>query len=287
MRSATTTASSLCGRATALRSWRLILRPGQPGSETGGNLSGCTVTGFIARWMPSLPMWPPILAGGRSVVQRMGMPTAWRGFGPCRLSFICVRFTVLPTPWLPMPVNWVDLLQALLSLNLMSVFFQADFLAAFRDTPRGYGRLDRGVAAAGLRRLAGRHAEQAPADLVGPRCEGGQDHGVDSDGSAAARRCQHGVCDPGFLDLRPCRDVSAIQGCRAGSATALLRTASAEVRVDIGSTALDCRTAEQQHRRDQQPASAGRAAWSGPPKRRSASRLRWRGCSKLAASRPC
>lgn len=31
-----------------------------------------------------------------------GMPTAWRGFGPCRRSFVCVRCTGLPTPWRPM-----------------------------------------------------------------------------------------------------------------------------------------------------------------------------------------
>ena len=101
----------------------------------------------------------------------------------------------------------VDLFRALLSLNLMSVFFQQDFLAAFAERDRCVGRLDRRVAASGPWTACARGLQnRLPAHLVGaetrrcPTSPGGPSR------KSEPRAIQDGIRDPGLLDLRHGRD---------------------------------------------------------------------------------
>lgn len=76
----------------------------------------------------------------------------------------------------------VDLFRALLSLDLMSAFFQRDFLAAFADRLDASGDWIVSAAASDHGRPARRASEPAAAHLVGSGLEGDQHHWVDRHG---------------------------------------------------------------------------------------------------------
>lgn len=160
----------------------------------------------------------------------------------------------------------VDVFQAALSLELMSAFFQRDFLEAFMSHLRrvkDWRVALRLLAEGGARRTA----EPISADLVRSRGQDREHHRVDGDAGIAKRRCPHGGRHPRLLEQRlgcvvdaPDRGGEGRAAQQPWPAARAARAARAEIRGTARATALARGLAEQHHGCHQQPPAAGSPA---------------------------